>query len=153
MDAWDLKKWRKKLGYNQFEAAEQLGVGRASIQNWEQELWPIPRVTELACQEILRCWKQRPDFGPVLVIYPDAPIWQRSQGPYHIGILQCELHANSEIAIQHVDRLRNDPYFINPFIIERTGEIIWTASELLLPRRAKLHHHRNGAKETKRKDD
>ena len=137
MDAWDLKKWRKKLGYNQFEAAEQLGVGRASIQNWEQELWPIPRITELACQEILRLWKQRPDFGPVLLVYPDGPIWQRSEGPYDISILQCELHANNEIAMQHVYRLREDPYFINPFIIERTGEIIWTTSDLLLARRAK----------------
>ena len=24
MDSWDLKKWRKRLGYNQFEAAERL---------------------------------------------------------------------------------------------------------------------------------
>lgn len=131
MDAWDLKRWRKKLGYNQFEAAEQLRVGRASIQNWEQELWPIPRVTELACQAMLRRWKQRSEFGPVLVVYPDGLIWQRSQAPYDINILQCELHANNEIAKQHVDLLRNDPYFINPFVTERSGGIIWTASELL----------------------
>jgi DNA-binding XRE family transcriptional regulator len=137
MDAWDLKKWRRKLGYNQFEAAQELGVGRASIQNWEQERWPIPRVTELACQKILRCRKQRPDFGPVLVIYADGPIWQRSQGPYQISILQCELYENNEIAMQHVNRLRDDPYFINPFIMDETGEIIWTPSELPLSRRLK----------------
>jgi hypothetical protein len=133
MDAWDLKKWRKKLGYNQFEAASQLGVGRASIQHWEQEHWPIPRVTELACHQILRRWKQRPDFGPVLVIYADGSVWQCSQGPYQLGLLLREVCANNAIALQHVNRLRDDPNFINPFIMDITGEIIWTASELLLP--------------------
>jgi DNA-binding XRE family transcriptional regulator len=137
MDAWDLKKWRKKLGYNQFEAARQLGVGRASIQNWEQELWPIPRVTELACHEILRRWKQRPDFGPVLVIYADGLIWQWSAGPYQISLLQRELCANNEIALQHVNRRRADPNFINPFIMDNTGEIIWAPSELLTSPRSR----------------
>ena len=132
MDAWDLKKWRKKLGYNQFQAATQLGVGRATIQNWEQELSPIPRVTELACHEMLRRWKQRPDFGPVLVIYADGSIWQRSQGPYQISLLQRELCANNEIALQYVHRLRDDPIFTNPFIMDQTGDIIWAPSELLL---------------------
>ena len=145
MDAWDLKKWRKKLGYNQFEAARQLGVGRASIQNWEQELWPIPRVTELACQEISRRWKQRPDFGPVLVIYADGSIWQRPQEPYQISLLQRELCANNEIALRHVNRLRADPNFTNPFIMDNTGEIIWTPSELLLPSLVRLSVDGNNA--------
>ena len=141
MDAWDLKKWRKKLGYNQFEAAGELGVGRASIQNWEQELWPIPRVTELACHELLRRLKQRPDFGPVLVLYADGSIWQRSHEPYQIRLLQRELCANNEIALQHVNRLRDDPYFINPFIMDETGDIIWTPSELLFGPHAQLSGH------------
>src|SRR5262245_21559862 len=81
MDARDLKKWRKRLSYNQFEAAKQLGVRRASIQNWEQELWPIPRVVELATHQIMRRWKQRREFGPVLLIYTEEPIWQQSQRP------------------------------------------------------------------------
>jgi DNA-binding XRE family transcriptional regulator len=131
MDAWDLKKWRKKLGYNQFEAAERLGVQRASIQRWEQELRPIPRVVELACQQIMRRWKQRPEFGPVLLVYADGPIWQPSQGPYQVSILQSEPYANNQIAMQHVERLKNDPYFISPFIIDKNSEIIWTTSELL----------------------
>src|SRR5262249_23695100 len=137
MDAWDLKKWRKKLGYNQFEAAKRLGVRRASIQNWEQELWPIPRVIELACQQIMRRWMQRPDFGPVLLVYTDGPIWQQPQRPYHVSILQSEVYANNETAMQQVERLKNEPYFSSPFIIERNGEIIWTTSELFArPRRA-----------------
>ena len=137
MDAWDLKKWRKKLGYNQFEAASQLGVGRASIQNWEQEHRPIPRVTELACHQILRRWKQRPDFGPVLVVYADGSIWQRSQEPYQIGLLKADLYTNNRMALQHVNRQRVDPNFTSPFIMDNTGEIVWTPFELRLPSRAR----------------
>jgi hypothetical protein len=66
----------------------------------------------------------------VLVIYAGGSIWQRSQGPYQINLLQRELCANNEIALQHVNRLRADPNFSNPFIMDNTGETIWTPSEL-----------------------
>jgi DNA-binding XRE family transcriptional regulator len=131
MDAQDLKKWRKRLGYNQFEAAKQLGVRRGSIQNWEQELWPIPRVVELATHQIMRRWKQRREFGPVLLIYTEEPIWQQSQRPYHISILHSAVCANNKTAMRQVERLKHDPGFINPVIMESNGEIIWTTSELL----------------------
>jgi DNA-binding XRE family transcriptional regulator len=131
MDATDLKNWRKRLGLNQVEAAKRLGVGRASIQYWEQDLWPIPHVTELACQQIMRRWKQRPEFGPVLLIYIDDPIWQHSERPYHVSILHSAVYPNNETAMLHVDRHKNDPYFINPVLMETNGDIIWTTSELL----------------------
>jgi DNA-binding XRE family transcriptional regulator len=131
MDVWDLKKWRRKHRYNQFEAAERLGVRRASIQNWEREIWPIPQVIELACQELTRRWKQRPDFGPVLLVYGDGPIWQQSDKPYDIPIVQCQVFANNEAAIHQMHRLRDDPYFVNPFVMGQDGAIIWTAPELL----------------------
>ncbi len=53
MDMWDLKKWRRKLGYSQFEAAENLGVSRAAIQHWECERTPIPHAVDLACEDTL----------------------------------------------------------------------------------------------------
>ena len=119
--------------------------GAKRIQNWEQELSPIPRVTELACHEMLRRWKQRPDFGPVLVIYADGSIWQRSQGPYQISLLQRELCANNEIALQYVHRLRDDPIFTNPFIMDQTGDIIWAPSELLLRPHARFREYESKA--------
>lgn len=131
MDATDLKNWRKRLGLNQFEAAKRLGVGRASIQYWEQELWPIPRVTELTCHQIMRRWKQRPEFGPVLLIYIDEPIWQQAERPYHVSILHSAVYPNNQTAMQHVYRHMNDPYFINPVLMGTDGDIIWTTSELL----------------------
>jgi DNA-binding XRE family transcriptional regulator len=134
MDSWGLKKWRKTFGYDQFEAAERLGVRRASIQHWEQEHRSIPRVVELACQQMIRRRKQLPEFGPVLLAYADGSIWQPSQEPYYVSLLRSELCASNEIAMQHVDRLKNDPYFSNPFVTENNGEIIWTTSELLRER-------------------
>ena len=74
MDQWDFKKWRKKLGINQVAAGEMLGLSRGAVQYWESDIRPVPRAVELACQELLRRWKQRPEFGPVTLLYANAPI-------------------------------------------------------------------------------
>jgi DNA-binding XRE family transcriptional regulator len=145
MDAGDLKKWRKRLGYNQFEAAKRLGVRRASVQNWEQELRPIPSVIQLACHEIMRRWKQRREFGSVLLVYTDEPIWQRSQGSYQVSILHSAVYRNNETAMQHVELHKEDPNFINPVIMETNGEIIWTTSELLQEMARNSRRHRSRA--------
>src|SRR6266700_357084 len=76
MDQWDLKKWRKKLGINQAAAGEMLGLSRGAVQDWESEVRPVPLAVELACQELLRRWKQRPEFGPVTLLYADSAISQ-----------------------------------------------------------------------------
>ena len=76
MDQWDLKKWRKTLGINQVAAGELLGLSRGAIQQWESDIRPVPRAVELACQELLRRWKQRPEFGPVTLLYSDDPTAQ-----------------------------------------------------------------------------
>src|SRR5262245_57314974 len=131
MDATELKNWRKRLGLNQVEAAKRLGVGRASIQNWERELWPIPRIIDLACRQIMCRWKQQPEFGPVLLIYIDDPIWQRSERPHQVSILHSAVYPNNEAAMRHVDQHKHDPYFMNPVLMETNGDIIWTTSELL----------------------
>ena len=64
MDQWDFKKWRKKLGINQIAAGEMLGLSRGAVQHWESEVRPVPLAVELACRELLRRWKKRPEFGP-----------------------------------------------------------------------------------------
>src|SRR6266852_8189795 len=62
MDMWEFLKWRRTLRYTQAEAAEKLGVNRGTIQNWERGHTRIPKSTELACHELTRQWKQRPEF-------------------------------------------------------------------------------------------
>jgi DNA-binding XRE family transcriptional regulator len=76
MDMAEFLKWRKSLGYTQEEAGKKLGVSRATIQNWEKGVTRIPRAAELACLQVARRWKQRPEFGPVALVYTDGPVWQ-----------------------------------------------------------------------------
>lgn len=46
------RQWRERLGLNRIDAAEQLGVHRNSITNWERETNPLPRWVALACAAI-----------------------------------------------------------------------------------------------------
>jgi len=131
MDMWDFKKWRRKLGYSQFEAAEKLGVSRGAIQHWECERNPIPNAIDLACEEIARRWKQRPEFGPVVLVYSDEPMWPEPDCPSRVLCMQCELHPNNEAAIWRACRLRKAPKFINPFVMGEDGGIVLTNPELL----------------------
>src|SRR5258708_9511864 len=71
MDQWDFKKWRKKLGINQVSAGAMLGLSRGAVQYCESDIRPVPRAVELACQELLRRWKERPEFGPVGLLYAE----------------------------------------------------------------------------------
>src|SRR5436190_9126734 len=93
MDMWDLKKWRRALGYSQVDAAEMLGVSRGAVQHWESERTPVPTVVELACDELTRQWRQRPDFGPVVLIYSDEPMWPEPACPSRGLCLQREWFA------------------------------------------------------------
>jgi transcriptional regulator with XRE-family HTH domain len=131
MDMWDLKKWRRKLRYSQFEAAEKLGVSRGAIQHWECERNPIPNAIDLACEEIARRWKQRPEFGPVVLVYSDEPMWPEPDCPSRVLCMQCELHPNNEAAIWRACRLRKTPNVINPFVMGEDGGIVLTNPELL----------------------
>lgn len=131
MDSWDLKKWRKKHGFNQFEAAEKLGINRGGFQNWEREVRPISKAVELACQEITRLSQQRPDFGPVILVHADGPILQQSDEPYCVALRRCDRHPNNEAAIKEACRLGLDPLLSSAFILAEDGSVIWESPELL----------------------
>src|SRR5712692_2539060 len=77
MDMWDFLKWRRTLRYTQAEAAEKLGVNRGTIQNWERGVTRISKAADLACLELTRRWKQRPEFGAVSLIYAETPVSQQ----------------------------------------------------------------------------
>jgi DNA-binding XRE family transcriptional regulator len=131
MNMWDLKKWRRMLGYSQFEAAEVLGVSRAAIQHWECERNPVPYSAELACEEITRRWKQRPAFGPVVLIYADEPLWPEPDCPSRVLCVQCELHPDNDAVIRRACRLRKAPNFTSALVIDEGGEVVWNGAELL----------------------
>jgi len=131
MDVWEFKKWRKKMGYTQTEAGEKLGFSRAGVQLWENEIRPIPLTVELACQELCRHWKQRPDFGPVTLLYADDPIWHQASPPYGVPHQQSERHSNNESAIKRAIWLRKTMILVTPLIVEDDGSVVWSGPELL----------------------
>jgi len=131
MDMWDFLKWRKTLRYTQAEVAKELGVNRGTIQNWERGVTRITKVAELACVELTRQWKQRPEFGLVNLIYAEAPVSQQPDDPSRTVLLQCELYSSNEAAIGRALELMETSSFINPLIMEKDGGIVWTTPELL----------------------
>ena len=139
MDMWEFLKWRRTLRYTQAEAAEKLGVNRGTIQNWERGVTRISKAAELACHELTRFWKQRPEFGPVALVYAEGPIWQPADSPSSVSVLQCERFSNNDAAIEQASRLGRTPQFVNPLILDKSGGVVWTSPELLseCDRRAK----------------
>ena len=131
MDQWDFKKWRKKLGVNQVAAGNMLGLSRGAVQYWESDIRPVPRAVELACEELLRRWKLRPEFGPVRLLYADAPISQADSLASGDLLLRCEPHPDNESALCRIVRLRETAHLFLPFIVEDDGTIIWSGPELL----------------------
>ncbi len=119
------------LGYTQEEAGTKLGVSRGTIKNWEKGLTRIPKTAELACLQVTRRWKQRPEFGPVALVYTDGPVWQQLQDCFCIIALQSELFPNNEAALQRACGLRESSTIIYQFIREENGGIIWNGPELL----------------------
>jgi DNA-binding XRE family transcriptional regulator len=131
MDVWEFKKWRKKIGYSQTEAGEKLGLSRGAVQLWENEIRPLPLAIELACQELSRRWKQRPEFGPVTLLYADDPIWQQASPPDGVVLLQGERHSNNESAVKRAVWLRKTMILLTPLIVEDDGNVVWSGPELL----------------------
>ena len=130
MDSWDLKKWRKKLGLNQSEAARKLGVQRGALQNWEREVRPVPRTVELACEELVRLAHQSPDLGPVLLVSTNSAIVQQSNVAYRIPLLHSGLYENNEAAIQAARKLKLNSPFADLLIFSADGTIVWDVPEL-----------------------
>jgi DNA-binding XRE family transcriptional regulator len=137
MDLWSLKKWRRKLGYTQVEAAEKLGLSRAAVQYWESEIRTVPLAVELACQELQRVWKQRPEFGPVTLLYAnDAnyahdPISLETSASVGSILVRSERHPNNENALRSAVRPRETTTLFIAFVVDDDGDVIWSGPELL----------------------
>ena len=102
MDLWGFKKWRRTLGYTQPVAAKKLGLSRGAVQYWESEIRPVPVAVELACQELLRLWKRRTEFGPVTLLYVDDPISLGTSASVGSLLMRSERHPNIESALRRV---------------------------------------------------
>jgi hypothetical protein len=116
-----------KRGYfNNPQAAEKLGVQRSTFQNWEHERVPIPRTTEFACETIAKRMKQRLEFGPVILVYADSPIWPGPEGKHEARVVQCEFYNNNESALTRVRLLASGSMLHNPAILDPDGPAVAT---------------------------
>ena len=131
MDLWGFKKWRRKLGYTQVEAGEKLGLSRGAVQYWESDIRPVPLAVELACQELLRLWKQRPEFGHVTLLYVDDLITAETSASVGSILVRSERHPDNESALESAARQRETLTRFIAFIMEDDGNVIWSGPELL----------------------
>ena len=134
MDLWSFKQWRRKLGYTQLEAGEKLGLSRGAVQYWESEIRPVPLAVELACQELLRLWKRRPEFGPVTLLYADYagdPMSLEASVSDGSILVRSQRHPDNENALKSAARLRGTMTLFIAFIMDGDGNVIWSGPELL----------------------
>ncbi len=94
--------WRKSLRLTQQSAAKELGVSRATIQNWEKEVTSIPPMVQLSCNVLRRRWRKRDDYGPVLLIQASGALSLEDGRTTCEMAIHCELFANNGAAF---DRL------------------------------------------------
>lgn len=131
MNGLELKEWRKLLGYTQEQAANQFGVTRPTIQNWEYEITPVPVTVYLASQQLLRRWKQRPEFGPVALVYTSAPLWPTLNSVDRLPSLFCRRYPDNNAAFLGVFELSTGSNFFNPLILDDANYIIWSGPHLM----------------------
>ncbi len=131
MDLWDFKKWRRKLRYSQVEAGKKLGLSRGAVQIWESEARPVPVAVELACQELVRQWRQRPEFGAVTLLYADDPSSLNASSSSGTIVMRSERHPNNESALRSAIGPKETMTLFIAFIVEDNGSVIWSGPELL----------------------
>jgi transcriptional regulator with XRE-family HTH domain len=131
MNGLELKKWRELRGYTQERAANEFEVTRATIQNWEYGITAVPVAVELASRLLLRRWKQRPEFGPVTLVYASVPLWATPNGADRLPTLFCRRYSDNNAAFLRVFELRDSSNFFNPLILDETNIVIWSGPQLM----------------------
>ncbi len=131
MNGPELRQWRKLLGYTQEQAANEFGVTRPTIQNWEYQVTPVPVAVDLASRQLLRRWKQRPEFGPVTLVYASAPLGLKSDLRDRLPTLFCKRYPDNKSALLALSELNNVSKVFNPQILDETSLVIWSGLELM----------------------
>ncbi|MDU6835345.1 MAG: XRE family transcriptional regulator [Bradyrhizobium sp.] len=130
MTGLELKEWRRAMDVTRQQAGAELGVTRATSQNWEYEITPIPVTVGLACRQLLRRKKRRPDFGPVTLVYSIIPLSNASNLAGEPAALTCKRCVNNIDAFRRINELSEDSAFFNPMILDDLGSAIWSGYEL-----------------------
>jgi hypothetical protein len=94
----------------------------------------VPLAVELACHELQRLWKQRPEFGPVTLLYAnyaDDPMSLETSASVGSILVRSERHPNNENALKSAARPRETVTPFIAFILDDDGNVVWSGPELL----------------------
>jgi transcriptional regulator with XRE-family HTH domain len=132
MDKDEFRKWRENFGLTQAGVGERLGVSRNTVQNWEYGLSPLPGSLADACEVWgNRLRKEIAELGPVTLCYTDGPMFVDPYGPRRkLAMLKQEPYLTNAAAIARVKIIWHRPDVHGPFIIEKSGEMLWNQVEL-----------------------
>jgi DNA-binding XRE family transcriptional regulator len=128
----NLRKWRKRLGYTQEEAAERLGVTLVTVRNWENSEAgeAIPTWLPTLCDRLERRWKQKnEEYGPVALLYCDGPMTQPIWGPVRPPTMHREPWPTMKDAITRAVQLTGSEPYHSGLIVDEDGTI-WGSREL-----------------------
>lgn len=131
MNGHELKEWRRAMKFTQQLAADALGVTRATVQNWEYEITPIPVTVDLASKHLLRRKRRCPEFGPVTLVYSNIPLPNASEIAGGLAALTCRKCLNSIEAFQKINKLSGNLSLFHLMIFDDLGNVIWSGAELL----------------------
>jgi transcriptional regulator with XRE-family HTH domain len=131
MNGPELRQWRKLLGYTQEQAANEFGVTRPTIQNWEYEVTSVPAAVDLASRQLLRRWKQRPEFGPVTLVHASAPLGPKPNVGDRLPTLSCKRYTDNKSALLALSALDDGSKLFNPQILDETNLVIWSGPQLM----------------------
>ena len=129
----EFKTWREQTGYTQARAAERFfHVTRATVQNWEAGITPIPAAVGAACQVWGRRVRQEDAMtGPVTLVFSDGPMFRSPYGPMQkLPMMHSEQYATNAQALELAKEYSKSNGFFNPFIVEKGGETLWNSVEL-----------------------
>jgi hypothetical protein len=73
---------------------------------------------------------QRPDYGPVSLVFSDGPMAQPLWGTARVLMMSNEPYRTNEEALRRACQLKTSPAFVNPFICDAEG-VIFNGHELL----------------------
>lgn len=127
MTGANLREKRLRFGLSQAELADMLYTSRSAVMAMEASPDPLSPAVMTAFNHLVeRRWWQRPNQGPVTLVYSDRPM-SLGEGNYRLPIMQCEPFPTNAEAVARVCELfrrgtdeRGNGFF-NPFVSAEAG--------------------------------
>ncbi len=123
MTGSEFSQWRKRLGWTQQVAAAEFNRSRATIIEWESRDTDIPHEIAELCRWKERVWRQRPEFGPVTLVWTmGRPLSRDAYAPSPVPRIELQACKNNQQAFEVAIARRGSGDFCEPFVTYRDPE-------------------------------